>query len=94
MFRGGLMLHTEYNFYLTDAQKIAIHDVGVAEVEVSFCTSGMVNATVYGDYDITSYTFRKDGSIVKETRCFDSYGWVAECRDADGNWTSELEEDA
>lgn len=86
------MLNEEYNFYLTDAQRRAIHDVGVANVEVSFTTTGMVNATVYGDYDITCYTFRRDGGIVKESRNFDSYGWVTDCRDADGNWTSDLEE--
>lgn len=86
------MLPKEFSFYLTDAQRSAIHDVGVANVEVSFTATGMVNATVYGDYDITCYTFRKDGGIVKESRCFDTDGWVTDCRDADGNWTSDLEE--
>lgn len=86
------MMKNEYGFYVTDAQKVAIRDVGLAEVEVSFTTSGMVHATVFEEYEVVCYTFRKDGGIVKETRSLDSDGWETTCRDANGVWTTELKE--
>lgn len=88
-------MRKEYAFYLTDAQIEAIKSVGVADVEVSFTTSGMVNATVFDEYDeITCYTFRKDGEIVKESRAFTSEGWVTDVRSADGEWLVDEEEAA
>lgn len=85
------MLKDKFEFYLTDAQRSAIHDMGVAEVEVSFTTSGMVNATVFEDYGIICYTFRKDGGIVKESRTFTTDGWETDCRDHNGVWAYEAE---
>jgi hypothetical protein len=79
-------MNSEYGFYLTDAQIKAIADVGVSDVEVSFSTSGMVNAMVWDEYEITLYTFRKDGGVVRETRGLDSDGWVTDCRDIYGKW--------
>ena len=62
----------------------------MADVEVSFTATGMVNATVYEDYGIICYTFRKDGEIVKESRTFDvSEGWVTDTRNSDGVWHYE-----
>lgn len=86
------MLHKEYAFYLTDEQRWAIHDVGLGSAEVSFSASGMVHGAVFHEYEVVLYTFRKDGGIVKESRALDSDGWETTCRDANGVWTSELEE--
>lgn len=86
------MLKEEYSFYLTDAQRWAIRDMGLSEVDVNFSTSGMVHATVFEDYEVRCFTFRKDGGIVKETRALDSDGWETICMDAEGVWTSELGE--
>jgi hypothetical protein len=85
-------MRSDYRFTLTEGQLAAIRDVGVQDVEVSFCTSGMVNATVNDEYEITCYTFRKDGSIVRETRGLDSDGWVTDVRSVEGVWTYELQE--
>lgn len=85
------MLHKEYGFYLTDEQIEAIKSVGVEPVEVSFTTSGMVTGTVMDEYEITCYTFRKDGEVVRETRGLDTDGWVTDVRSPDGVWTYEAE---
>lgn len=84
-------MRKEYAFYLTDAQRDAIRDVGMEDVEVSFTTSGMVNGTVMDEYEITCYTFRKDGEVVRESRGLDTDGWVTDVRSADGVWTYEVE---
>lgn len=84
-------MRKEYAFYLTDAQRDAIRDVGVEDVEVSFTTSGMVNGTVMDEYEITCYTFRKDGEVVRESRGLDTDGWVTDVRSTDGVWTYEVE---
>lgn len=68
-------LYGEFNFYLTDAQKLAIINSGIALGELSFSATGMVSATVWGEYDVRCYTFRKDGSVVIEERGLDSDGW-------------------
>lgn len=85
------MLRKEYAFYLTDAQMEAIRSVGVEVVEVSFTTSGMVTGTVMDEYEITCYTFRKDGEVVRESRGLDTDGWVTDVRSPDGVWTYEAE---
>jgi len=85
------MWRKEYAFYLTDEQIRSIGAVGVSEVEVSFTTSGMVTATVMDEYEVTCYTFRKDGEVVRETRGLDTDGWVTDVRSVDGVWTYEAE---
>ena len=85
------MFRKEYGFYLTDEQIEAIKSVGVELVEVSFTTSGMVTGTVMDEYEITCYTFRKDGEVVRESRGLDTDGWVTDVRSADGMWTYEAE---
>lgn len=83
---------TEFGFYLTDAQKNAMHDVSVDLAELHFTGTGSVAGIVWGEYDVISYTFRKDGGIVKETRSFaGSDGWDTDYRDHNGKWMSELE---
>jgi hypothetical protein len=84
-------MRKEYAFYLTDEQIRSIGAVGVADVEVSFTTSGMVTGTVMDEYEITCYTFRKDGEVVRETRGLDTDGWVTDVRSADGVWTYEVD---
>lgn len=86
------MLKNEYSFYLTDAQRWAIRDVCLSDAEVNFSTSGMVHGTVYEDYEVICYTFRRDGSIVRESRALDSDGWETKTRDIDGVWSYEEEE--
>jgi len=84
-----VFLNKKHSFELTSEQVSAIHDVGVSSVDVSFTTSGMVNATVFEDSGIICYTFRKDGGIVKEVRNFFDDGWVTTCRDLYGRWIDE-----
>ena len=87
-------MRKEYGFYLTDEQIEAIKSVGLEASEVAFTTSGMVTGTVFGDYDITCYTFRKDGEVVKETRDLDGLGWVVDIRNPDGVWLVDGEDAA
>lgn len=68
-------LFGEWNFTLTDEQKQAIINSGIAYSELSFSASGMVFANVWNEYDVRCYTFRKDGSVVVEERGLDSDGW-------------------
>lgn len=85
------MLKSEYNFYLTDAQINAIHDVGLGLAELHFTGSGSVSGIVWDDYEVRTYSFFRDGRIAKESRSFDSSGWNYEMRNADGVWSSDLE---
>jgi len=85
------MLRKEYAFYLTDEQIRSIGAVGVEASEVSFTTGGMVTGTVMDEYEVTCYTFRKDGEVVRETRGLDTDGWVTDVRSVDGVWTYEAE---
>jgi len=82
-------MYKEYAFYVTDEQRYAIQELGLSDVDVSFCTSGMVNAVVFNDYDVSCYTFRKDGGVVLEKRDMDSGGWVTSYRDASGAWAED-----
>ena len=84
-------MRKEYGFYLTDEQIEAIKSVGVEASEVAFTTSGMVTGTVMDEYEITCYTFRKDGEVVRETRGLDTDGWVTDVRSPDNVWTYEAE---
>lgn len=68
-------LATEHNFYLTDEQRHAIVTTGIGMNQLQFSADGMVSAIKFGDYDVSFYTFRKDGSYVVETRDFASDGW-------------------
>lgn len=77
-------LYTEFNFYLTDEQKEAIVNSGISLGELSFSAKGMVFATVWDEYDVRCYTFRKDGSVIVEERGLDSDGWQTRV-DQDGN---------
>lgn len=85
-------MRKEYGFYLTDEQIEAIKSVGVEASEVAFTTSGMVNGTVMDEYEITCYTFRKDGEVVRESRGLNSDGWVTDVRSSEGVWRYEVEE--
>lgn len=87
-------MRKEYAFYLTDEQGYAIQELGLAYADVSFSTSGMVHATVFGEYDITCYTLRKDGEVVRETRDLDGLGWVVDIRSPEGKWLVDEEEAA
>lgn len=80
------MLKEEYAFYLTGAQRCAVRDVSLDNVY--FGTDGMIVGIKFQDYDIEVFTFRKDGSIVKEVRDF-SDGWVVTHCDSEGVWTDE-----
>lgn len=82
----------EYAFYLTDEQEYAIQELGLAYADVSFSTSGMVHATVFEEYEITCYTLRRDGGVVKETRDLDGVGWVVDIRSPEGKWLVDEEE--
>ena len=84
------MMKSEYSFTLTDAQRIAIRDVGLSDADVSFSATGMVNATVFSEYEITCYAFGGTGGIVKETRGLESGGWDTVYRNTDGMWIDEL----
>lgn len=83
------MLKSEYSFYLTDAQRWAVRDVALDNVY--FGSDGMVMGFAFEDYEVITFTFRKDGSIVRESRGLDSDGWVLTNRDSDGVWTDEEE---
>lgn len=85
------MREADYIFRLTDLQKYAIRDVAVSMSELCFTGSGVVKAIVWEEYEVFSYIFREDGSIVKESRGLDSEGWLTEERDSDGVWRTELE---
>lgn len=85
-------MNTEFGFYLTDEQKFAMRDVSIDLAELHFSATGSVIGIVWGEYDVTTYTFRKDGGIVKETRDFTGNdGWDTDYRDANGKWMSEVE---
>lgn len=85
-------MRKEYAFYLTDEQISSIRLVGVEPSEVSFSASGgMVTGTVMDEYEITCYTFRKNGEVVRETRGLDADGWVTDVYSVDGVWTYEVE---
>jgi hypothetical protein len=83
------MLKEKYEFDLTVAQRCAIRDACVSEVEVSFTTGGVVTATVFEEYEIVFYTFRKDGEVVREVRDFGSGGWVTWVCGLDNVWRDE-----
>ena len=85
------MREADYSFRLTDLQKYAIRDVAVSMSELCFTGSGVVKAIVWEQYEVISYIFREDGTIVKESRGLDSDGWVIEERDTDGVLHTELE---
>ena len=83
-------MNSEYGFYLTDAQQNAIRDVSVDKSELHFSATGSVVGIVFDEYDVTTYTFRKDGGIVKETRDFTGNdGWTTWCRDHNGKWVDD-----
>lgn len=87
------MLKKEYAFYLTDAQRWAIRDASVDDNNVHFCADGMVTGIKFQDHDIEVFTFRKDGTVVKEVRDFFSDGWTVSNLGEDGLWRDELGEE-
>jgi hypothetical protein len=82
------VLKEKYEFDLTVAQRCAIRDACIDTKNVFFCADGMVTGIKFEDYDIEVFTFRKDGSIVKEVRDF-SDGWVTSNCDINGIWRDE-----
>lgn len=85
-------MRKEYGFYLTDAQINVIHDLAISMSELCFTAGGVVKAVVWYDYEIVSYIFRKDGTVLKEVRGLDSDVWDSFVRDVNGVWVDELGE--
>jgi len=67
----------QYTATLTDAQFKTIMRLGLKD-DLSFHIGGMVSAIQFEQYEVTAYTFRKDGSYVIERRDFDNDGWDTE----------------
>lgn len=86
------MAREKYSFELTLEQQVAIRDMCISDTELFLSGTGMVCGCVFGDYEITFYTFREDGSVVREVRDFLSDGWTIHNIDVDGVWRDELGE--
>lgn len=87
-----MLFNKEHTFYLTDAQRYAIRDVTLDSGNLYFCADGMVMGVAFEDNEIVLFTFRKDGTVVREARGLDIDGWTTDTLDIDGVWHFEAEE--
>mgnify|MGYP000276441905 FL=1 len=87
-----MLLDKEYAFYLSDAQRYAIRDVVLGISNVYFGADGSVMGMTFDESQIILYTFRKDGTIVRESRGLQGYRWTTHKCDIDGVWDYEEEE--
>lgn len=85
------MLKDEYSFYLTDAQRWAIRDVSLDSVNVYFGADGSVIGILFEEYEVITFTFRRDGEIVREARGLGSDGWTTNTCDVKGVWDYDKE---
>lgn len=81
----------EYSFYLSDAQRYAIRDVVLGSANIYFGADGSVMGMTFDEAQIVLYTFRKDGSIVRESRGLQGYRWDTHRCGIDGVWDYEEE---